>query len=258
MAKRSRTSSPISNFESFPTDNASVESTWREALAFRDLGADQPAKSRKRLAQAQAVRVQAESEAITATKNYCVDARAEADHNLMQANLTLTEAERIRSDAQKWASSIEEEIQFRLDDASRKRSGAQAYAEKLEATTRDAADALMDQTRSGAEEMASRMRRESAEDIRKILTDIEVARAAAEDELEAQRLLTETARVRAFTIGLNAQNAEAELAKTNSSAPKAKKRTAKANTKATAKLVKPTPISTAKPRTARKSARKAA
>ncbi|MBP39336.1 MAG: hypothetical protein CL726_08545 [Chloroflexi bacterium] len=52
---------------------------------------------------------------------------------------------------------------------------------------------------------------DSAEGIRKILTDIEVARAAAEDELEAQRLLTETARVRAFSAGLNAKPAEPQL-----------------------------------------------
>jgi hypothetical protein len=263
MAKRSRTSSSI-KFESFPTDNSSVESAWREALAYRDLGADQRTKSSKRLAQAQVVRAQAESEAITATKNYCVDVRAKADNHLMQANLTLAEAERVRSDAEKWVSSMEEEIQFRLDDAARKRKGARDYAEKLESTTRSAADSLMDQTRSGAEEMANRMRSESAADIRKIINDIEVARAAAEDELETQRLLTETARVRAFTLGLNAQDSREELAKVNTSAPKAKKPVvkvkakAKAKTKAKAKLVKPPPISTAKPRTARKVARKAA
>jgi len=44
----------------------------------------------------------------------------------------------------------------------------------------------MTQTRAGADEMASRMRRETSEDIRKTLTDVEVARASAEDELETQ------------------------------------------------------------------------
>ena len=73
----------------------------------------------------------------------------------------------------------------------------------------------MTQTRAGADEMASRMRRETSEDIRKILTDVEVARASAEDELETQRILTETARVRAFSHGLAAENAEDELARTN-------------------------------------------
>jgi hypothetical protein len=257
MAKRSSKSSPISNQPSFPTDNSSVDSAWREALAFRDQGADSRVKSQKRLAQAHAVRDQAEAEAITATKNYCSDAQARADHNLMQSKLTLAEADRIRSDAEKWKSSMEEEIQFRLDDASRKRSSARVYAEKLESTTRGAADALMDQTRTGAEELANRMRSDSAEDIRKILNDIEIARDAASDELEAQRLLTETARVRAFTVGLNVQNASTEMAKVNKKSPKAKKGVTKAKA-STSKAVKPTPITAAKRANVRKAVRKAA
>jgi hypothetical protein len=229
MAKRSRTSSPISNLDQFPTDNASVEAAWREALAFRDLGNNERVKSQKRLAQAQAVRAEAESEAITSTKNYCFNARAEADDMLQRAEQTLAKAERIRSDAAEWAASMEEEIQFRLDDAARKRQSARAYAEKLESTSRSASDTLMDQTRIGAEELANRMRSESAEDIRKVLTDIEVARASAEDELEAQRLLTETARVRVFSAGLNAEasreSSEAPVALT--AVPRKKATTAK-------------------------------
>ncbi len=244
---------------SFPTDNASVESAWREALAIRDLGYNARAKSQRRLAQAHAVRIQAESEAITATKNYCVDLRVQADRDLRQAELTLAQAERIKVDAQSWVDSMKDEIQFRLDDAASKQANARSYAEKLEDTARGAADALLGQTRAGAEELASRMRRESAEDIRKILADIEVARAAAEDELEAQRLLTETARVRAFTVGLNIEDARNEpvkftvtpqVAKPAKPTASVKKRT----TNAKARTIKPTPIRAAKPRPARKAA----
>jgi hypothetical protein len=226
MAKRSRTSSSLSGSNSFPTHNSSVDSAWREALAFRDLGSETRVASKKRLAQTQVVRAQAESEAITATKNFCADARAEADLNLMQAGLAMAEAERTRADAKKWVASMEEEIQFRLDDAAQKRSGARVYASKIEDAARGAADALMNQTRAGAEELANRMRSESAEDIRKILADIEMARASAEDELETQRLLTETARVRAFSAGLTAQGPVVEPVNI-SSAPKAKQGAAK-------------------------------
>ena len=259
MAKRSRTSSSIPSSKLVTTGDSVVDSAWREALAIRDLGASTRGKSQKQLAQAQAVKTQAEAEAITANKNYCVDARAEADDNLQRAELTLSKAERIRADAQEWVAPMEVEIQFRLDDASRKRTSARTYAEQLEATARSASDSLMNQTRSGAEELASRMRTDTAEDIRKILGEIEMARAAAEDELEAQRLLTETARVRSFTVGLNVEDARAETAQTSSArrakkplkrATSAKKRTAKAK----AKVVKPTPIGILKPRSARKAA----
>jgi hypothetical protein len=259
MAKRSRTSSSIPSSKLFSTGNSSVDSAWREALAIRDLGTNTRGKSQKRLAQAQVVRAQAESEAITATKNYCVDARAEADDKLQRAELALSKAERIRSDAQEWIASTEVEIKFRLDEATRKRASARTYAEQLETTARSASDSLMDQTRSGAEELASRMRTETAEDIRKILAEIEMARAAAEDELEAQRLLTETARVRAFTVGLNVEDSRTDQVQTRS-APKAKKPVKRATsakkrtTKAKAKAAKPTPIGIVKPRSARKAA----
>ena len=109
MAKRSRTSSSIPSSKLVTTGDSVVDSAWREALAIRDLGASTRGKSQKRLAQAQAVKAQAEAEAITANKNYCVDARAEADDNLQRAELTLSKAERIRADAQEWVAPMEVE-----------------------------------------------------------------------------------------------------------------------------------------------------
>ncbi|MCI0834915.1 MAG: hypothetical protein J4N66_09075 [Chloroflexi bacterium] len=246
MAKRSRKSSTISGLSSFPTDNVSVEAAWREALGIQEFGRDERVKSRKRLARAQVARMQAENEAITATKNYSVRVRAQADQRLQQADRTLAEAERIKADAIARTATLEDEIQFRLDDASRKRANALSYAEKLENTARGAADALMSQTRDGAKELASRMRHDAAEDIRKILTDIEVARAAAEDELEAQRLLTQTAQVKAFTVGIDTGAAKVKpLTFTSARKNKPAKRTASAN-KRSAKTTTSTPRSVRK------------
>ena len=84
----------------------------------------------------------------------------------------------------------------------------------------------MTQTREGTAELASRMRHDAAEDIRKILSNIEVTRAAAKDELAAQQLLTETARIRAFSVGLNAEDARGEFL-TLVVAPKKQGKTAK-------------------------------
>lgn len=210
MAKRSRISSSKSGLNSFLIENASAEAAWSEALGIRELGSNERTRSRKRLAQAQAARLQAENEAITATKDYCAQVRAQADNNLLQAERARSEAELIKDNAAARAKTLEDEIQFRLDDASNKRKNARSYAENIESAARGAADALMNQTREGAKELTSRMRQDAAEHIRKILSDIEVSRAAAEDELAAQRLLTETARVKAFTVGLEASAAQPE------------------------------------------------
>ena len=216
MAKRSRTSSPktapVSKHGVFPITDASVEAVWQEALSYRSNSPDPRAKSRQRLAEAHAARAEAEAQAITATKSYCADARAQADENLLRSEQLLSKAERVRADALEWVAGMEEEIKFRLEDADRIRESAREFAAKHEETARAAVDALMDQTRIGAEELATRMRTESAADIRKILTDIEIARASAEDELEAQRLLTETARIKAFSSALgNDEQVEAPV-----------------------------------------------
>ena len=134
---------------------------------------------------------------------------------LQEAEDTLVEAERVKTNADGYVARTQVNIDTELANSVKIREDAETYAEEIQSGARTAAEALMTQTRAGADEMASRMRRETSEDIRKILTDVEVARASAEDELETQRILTETARVRAFSHGLSAENAEDELARTN-------------------------------------------
>ena len=227
MAQQKSKASILSSLSSFPTDNASAEAAWRQALLLRELSRDERVVARKRRTEAEAARAQAEHEAITATKQLCSELQAQARMKLQQAEDELAEASRIKADAESDSKRMMTEARAELDHAIQTRQEAEAYAEEVGANARSAADALMEQTRSGAEEMASRMRRETAEDIRKILTEIEVARAAAEDELETQRILSETARVRAFSQGLAAEAAPAEMAKTNAPVAEPKKRKAR-------------------------------
>jgi hypothetical protein len=192
MAQRSKKGSLLASLSSLPTDNASAEAAWRQALLLRELSRDERVVARKRRAEAEAAKEYAENEAITATKQLCSELQSQARMKLQEAEDTLADAQRVKTNAE-------------------------AYSEEIQGT-RVAAEALMSRTRAGADEMASRMRIETAEDIRKILTEVEIARASAEDELETQRILTETARVRAFSHGLAVENAADELSKTN--APK--------------------------------------
>jgi histone H1/5 len=215
MAQRSKKSSLLASLSSLPTDNASAEAAWRQALLLRELSRDERVTARKRRAEAEAAKEYAENEAITATKQLCSELQAQARMKLQEAEDTLVEAERVKNNADSYAARVQVNIDTELANASKIREDAETYSEEIQDGARTAAEALMSQTRAGADEMASRMRRETSEDIRKILTDVEVARASAEDELETQRILTETARVRAFSHGLAAENAEDELARTN-------------------------------------------
>ncbi len=215
MAQRSKKSSLLASLSSLPTDNASAEAAWRQALLLRELSRDDRVVARKRRAEAEAAKEYAENEAITATKQLCSELQAQARMKLQEAEDTLIDARRVKSNAEASESRVNSNITTELADAKKIREDAESYSEEVQNSARVAAEALMTQTRAGADEMASRMRMETAEDIRKILTDVEVARASAEDELETQRILTETARVRAFSHGLAAENAAGEMAMTN-------------------------------------------
>ncbi len=257
MAQRSKKSSLLASLSSLPTDNASAEAAWRQALLLRELSRDERVTARKRSAEAEAAKEYAENEAITATKQLCSELQAQARMKLQEAEDTLVEAERVKTNADGYVARTQVNIDTELANSVKIREDAETYAEEIQSGARTAAEALMTQTRAGADEMASRMRRETSEDIRKILTDVEVARASAEDELETQRILTETARVRAFSHGLAAENAEDELARTNkpSEAAPAPVKRAKAKAKAPRKVVaKKVPVRKAKVTSIRKAA----
>ncbi|MBT5626855.1 MAG: hypothetical protein HOJ22_01055 [Chloroflexi bacterium] len=221
MAQRSKKDSLLASLSSLPTDNASAEAAWRQALLLRELSRDERVTARKRRAEAEAAKEYAENEAITATKQMCSELQAQARMKLQEAEDTLGDAERVKGNADAYQARIQVNIDTELANSVKIREDAETYSEEIQNNARVAADALLSQTRAGADEMASRMRRETSEDIRKILTDVEVARASAEDELETQRILTETARVRAFSHGLAVENAEDEMARTNKPEAKA-------------------------------------
>ena len=247
MAQRSNKSSLLASLSSLPTDNASAEAAWRQALLLRELSRDERVIARKRRAEAEAAKEFAENEAITATKQLCSELQAQSRMKFQEAEDTLTEAQRVKSNADSYAERVHANIDTENAHAKKSSAEAEVYSEEVQGSARVAAEALMTQTRAGADEMASRMRLSTAEDIRKILTDVEVARASAEDELETQRILTETARVRAFSHGLAAEGAADELAKVNTpvaspETPKNATAQKSAAKKTTARKAKVTPL----------------
>ena len=90
MAQRSKKSSLLSSLNSLPTDNASAEAAWRQALLLRELSRDDRVTASKRRAEAEAAKEYAENEAITATKQLCAELQS-------QARMKLQEAERVVS-----------------------------------------------------------------------------------------------------------------------------------------------------------------
>ncbi|MBM3957424.1 MAG: hypothetical protein FJ313_05165 [Gemmatimonadetes bacterium] len=184
------------------TESRSVEAVWRQALLLKEILRDEKAIAHKRRNEAEEARRAAERDAIAATEAVCQKMRAEAEEQLEEARAALGEAERIRADAMADAERAGEDAEAELFVAKKVRAEAEEYAARVEANAREKAEAMLAEARKNADQIRDDMRRETADEIRELMEDIEAVRAAAEEELETQRILTEAARIRALSPGL--------------------------------------------------------
>ncbi|GEM_PF-2922992 len=195
---------------SLPVDNSSAESSWKHALLLKELLRDDHSGARQRRAEAMAARAQAEHEAISSTKQVCSELQTQARVKYQEAEDALNDARRMRTNAELESHRMVETAHAKLESAEVKKREAERYSEQIQSNARAAADSLLAQARVGSQEVANRMRHEAADEIRKALTDIDSARSAAEEELETQRILSETARIRSFTNGISSDHASDE------------------------------------------------
>ena len=155
MGQRSKKSSLLTSLSSLPTDNASAEAAWRQALLFRELSRDERVTARKRRAEAEAAKEYAENEAITATKQLCSELQAQARMKLQEAEDTLTEAERVKGNADAYAARVQINIDTEHVNTVKIRKDAEVYSEEIQNSARTAAEALMTQTRAVLSELSA-------------------------------------------------------------------------------------------------------
>ncbi|MBT4515420.1 MAG: hypothetical protein HOC77_10070, partial [Chloroflexi bacterium] len=109
-------------------NSESLETLWRQALLIRDFARDEVDATRRRRADAEQARQQAEQDSIRATEELCEDIRAEAQHDLEDAQSTLEKARELQVHAEAEldvARSIKEQAE---SDSARTRSDAQNAA----------------------------------------------------------------------------------------------------------------------------------
>ncbi|MBT5318835.1 MAG: hypothetical protein HOL45_02935 [Chloroflexi bacterium] len=195
-------------------NSESLETLWRQALLIRDFARDEVDATRRRRADAEQARQQAEQDSIRATEELCEDIRAEAQHDLEDAQSTLEKARELQVHAEAEldvARSIKEQAE---SDSARTRSDAQnAASAEIEAARKMLADAevtnknivtdaeakattIIAEANAIAEADVAKLRVKATEEIQRIAVDIENARTAAEEELETQRILTDTMRIK--------------------------------------------------------------
>ena len=97
MAQRSKKHSLLASLSSLPTDNASAEAAWRQALLLRELSRDDRVTARKRRAEVEAPKENAENEAISATNRMCAELQAQARMKLQEAEDRIDVLERAKT-----------------------------------------------------------------------------------------------------------------------------------------------------------------
>ena len=200
--RRNSRSAPGGNLPASQADARSVEAVWRQALLLKEILSDEKAASHKRRNEAEEARRAAERDAIAATESVCQAMRADADEQISAAGEALEEADRVRTEALADAKRVGQDALAELDVARKVRADAEEYAVRVETNARQKAETTLAEARKNAEQLREDMRRETANEIRGLMDDIEAVRSAADEELETQRILTEATRIRALSPGL--------------------------------------------------------
>ena len=176
-----------------PSDEQ-TEKLLRQMLVLEGFSRDQLAAAKVSRAEAERAREQAEAEIVQTTRELCDHLRTEAQRELDRARELKAEAERTQL-----------AVQRELERAKELRTGAESYREKIVAEAQKQAQEILDHARALAEEERADLKRQALEEIKKILTDIDTIRAAAQEQIEAQRILTSVAQMRAASSALAAQ-----------------------------------------------------
>ena len=203
-----------SNNRSDEMNSESLESLWRQALLIRDFARDEVDATRRRRADAEQVRQQAEQDSIRAIEELCADIRAEAQTDLEEAQATLETArdlqehaeaeldvarsikEQAEADSTKVRSEAQEAAAAEIRAARKMLNDAEDTNRKILSDAEEQATTVIAEATAEAEASVAKLRSKATEEIQRIAVDIEAARVAAQEELETQRILTDTIRIK--------------------------------------------------------------
>ena len=173
---------------SLPIDDSAdpVDALWRQLTVYKALAENDMSEARGRRAQAESARERAEEDSIDATRRLCERMKHDAEEALAQAQSLGTEAAKIMQEA--------ESERSRARDATRE---AQVSSGKIVAEAQQRAQEVLAQARARAQQDNTDLRRQALAEIRSIMTRVEALRAATEEELETQRIFSNTARIKA-------------------------------------------------------------
>ena len=176
-----------------PSEESSdrIDALWRQIMVYKAFSDSELSEARSRRSDAESAREMAEQEATSATKQLYEGMRDEANKELDEAKMLRAEAARI------------------LQKADDERDQAKDVLKKAELTrdrtvveAQQQVQAMIDDARKVAQQESTALRQQALKEIKAILARVESVRAATDEELETQRILSDIARIKANTTTL--------------------------------------------------------
>ena len=188
----------------FPPDETTeekVDALWRQVMVYKSFADSDLSEAKARRAEAEAAREQAELEGVSATRALCDRLRAEAQRDS-------DEAARVKAEAME----SRREADAELVGARKTKARAESEAERVVASAKEKAQEILDDARESASSETTDLRRQALNEIRAVFTRVENMGAAAKEELETQRILTNVARLKSGPghVSTNEMREEAE------------------------------------------------
>ena len=221
------------------TPEEKVDALWRQLMVYKSFTDTELSDSKARRAQAETAREQAQMEAIRTTQLLCAQMKGESETELQETRNQKAQAENIRQQAE-----------TELDRSRETRQQADQKSKHIVAEAQEKAQAIENAAHEIAQRETTELRRNAIGEIKGILNRVENMRAAADEELETQRILSNISNIKATSRWLStgesgspegyngvneAWTAEAKPSKSHASASKSKKTSASAHKDATAK-----------------------
>ena len=168
-----------------------MDALWRQLMVFKTFTEGDLSAARSRRADAETAREHAEREAAASTRQLYENVKTETDRKL-------AEVERLRSEA---ADTIER-AEVEKTSAKEAKKEAERSGERIVAEANKKAQEILEQARRTTQQECNELRRQALLEIRTILSRIETIRVATDEELEAQRIFTNVAKLRANSASL--------------------------------------------------------
>jgi vacuolar-type H+-ATPase subunit H len=214
---------PLVLLQSFPLDEHTaeeekIESMWRQMMVYKAFADHDLSESRARRAEAEAVRERTEREALANTQALCVKLRDDAESERMEARREYENAAETNRKANEAFAKAKEAV-----------AQAERDRDKMIASAEKQAQEIIDTARAAAQQETTELRRQALKEVKSVLSRVETMRAAANEELETQRILSNVAKLKATSRWMmsgeqqdengNAVSAEPEFAAAKTAQP---------------------------------------